>query len=204
MNNQFSEKLSRIIAFSKEEACRLGCKSIKSEHLLLGLLRDTDGNAMSILNNLSVNIDKIKEDIESVFNITEEITIQPDADIILDEDASKVLRFCILEARMLKSNFVDSEHLLLAILKENNNNAATILVNNNVSYSDVREALQIKPDVRDGFGFTDEDDEEDDAAFDGRNASGSERQSSVGMQQKRSSNDTPVLDNFGFDMTQAA
>ena len=204
MNNQFSEKLSRIIAFSKEEACRLGCKSIKSEHLLLGLLRDTDGNAMSILNNLSVNIDKIKEEIESVFNITEEITIQPDADIILDEDASKVLRFCILEARMLKSNFVDSEHLLLAILKENNNNAATILVNNNVSYSDVREALQIKPDVRDGFGFTDEDDEEDDAAFDGRNASGSERQSSVGMQQKRSSNDTPVLDNFGFDMTQAA
>ena len=204
MNNQFSEKLSRIIAFSKEEACRLGCKSIKSEHLLLGLLRDTDGNAMNILNNLSVNIDKIKEEIESVFNITEEITIQPDADIILDEDASKVLRFCILEARMLKSNFVDSEHLLLAILKENNNNAATILVNNNVSYSDVREALQIKPDVRDGFGFTDEDDEEDDAAFDGRNASGSERQSSVGMQQKRSSNDTPVLDNFGFDMTQAA
>ena len=138
MNNQFSEKLSRIIAFSKEEACRLGCKSIKSEHLLLRLLRDTDGNAMSILNNLSVNIDKIKEDIESVFNITEEITIQPDADIILDEDASKVLRFCILEARMLKSNFVDSEHLLLAILKENNNNAATILVINNVSYSDVR------------------------------------------------------------------
>ena len=203
MNNQFSENLSRIIAFSKEEACRLQCKSIKSEHLLLGLLRDTDGHAINILNNMSVNLEKIKEEIENVFSVSNEENIQYTSDVILDEDASKVLRFCILEARMLKSNYVDSEHLLLAILKEKNNNAATILSKNNVTYSDVRKAIQIKPDVRDGFGFTDEDDEDDEGINNKQNISG-QRQTTSETQQRRSSNDTPVLDNFGFDMTQAA
>ncbi len=202
MNNQFSENLSRIIAFSREEASRLSCKSIKSEHLLLGLLRDKDGTAMNILNNLSVDILKLKEDIERCFSVeTEGDNSQYTPDIILDEDASKVLRFCILEARMLKSNNVDSEHLLLAILKEKSNNAASILSQNNVTYSDVREALHIKPDVRDGFGFTDEDDEEEEESA--RNSSGA-RQAAADTKQKSSSNDTPVLDNFGFDMTQAA
>ena len=156
---------------------------------------------MSILNNLSVDILKLKEDIERCFSVeTGDNANQYTSDIILDEDASKVLRFCILEARMLKSNNVDSEHLLLAILKEKGNNAASILSQNNVTYSDVREALQIKPDVRDGFGFTDEDDEEEEES---RNKSAS-RQTAADTKQKSSSNDTPVLDNFGFDMTQAA
>lgn len=201
MNNQFSENMSRIIAYSKEEACRLRCKSIKSEHLLLGLLRDSDSHAAGILNGMSVNFEKLKEDIEKEFIVSNEDEPQT-TDIILDEDASRILRFCILEARMLKSNCVDTEHLLLAILKEKNNNAATILSKNNVTYSDVREALQIKPDVRDGFGFTDEDDDEEENIA-GRGNSTSQ-QAMSNMQQKRSSNDTPVLDNFGFDITQAA
>ena len=205
MNNQFSENMSRIMTFCKEEANRLRCKSIRSEHLLLGLLRDTDGRAAGILNSMSVDLAKLREEIESCFPLSGDDDTQSVSDVILDEDASKVLRFCILEARMLKSNLVDSEHLLLAILKEKNNNAATILAKNDVSYSDVREALQIKPDVRDGFGFTEEDDEEEDnPQSNGRGFSGSRQASSETTQQKRSSNDTPVLDNFGFDMTQAA
>ena len=193
------------MTFCKEEANRLRCKSIRSEHLLLGLLRDTDGRAAGILNSMSVNLAKLREEIESCFPLSGDDDTQSVSDVILDEDASKVLRFCILEARMLKSNLVDSEHLLLAILKEKNNNAATILAKNDVSYSDVREALQIKPDVRDGFGFTEEDDEEEDnPQSNGRGFSGSRQASSETTQQKRSSNDTPVLDNFGFDMTQAA
>ena len=205
------------MSFSKEEACRLRSKSIKSEHLLLGLLRDKDGNAASILNSMSVDFAKLREDIDNFFmsvdvadvdneseNVAGDEKAHDVSDVVLDEDASKVLRFCILEARMLKSNLVDTEHLLLAILKEKNNNAAAILTKNDVTYSDVREALQIKPDVRDGFGFTDEDDEEEDnSASSGRGFSNS-RQASSETQQKRSSNDTPVLDNFGFDMTQAA
>ena len=191
--------------FCKEEACRLRCKSIRSEHLLLGLLRDTDGRAAGILNSMSVDLAKLREEIESCFPLSGDDDAQNVSDVILDEDASKVLRFCILEARMLKSNLVDTEHLLLAILKEKNNNAASILEKNDVRYSDVREALQIKPDVRDGFGFTEEDDEEDDNLHsNGRGFSGSRQASSETTQQKRSSNDTPVLDNFGFDMTQAA
>ena len=191
--------------FCKEEACRLRCKSIRSEHLLLGLLRDTDGRAAGILNSMSVDLAKLREEIESCFPLSGDDDAQNVSDVILDEDASKVLRFCILEARMLKSNLVDTEHLLLAILKEKNNNAASILEKNDVRYSDVREALQIKPDVRDGFGFTEEDDEdEDNLNSNGRGFSGSRQASSETTQQKRSSNDTPVLDNFGFDMTQAA
>lgn len=193
------------MTFSKEEACRLRCKSIRSEHLLLGLLRDTDGHAASILNSMSVNLVKLREEIEKTFLLSDDDDLQNISDVILDEDASKVLRFCILEARMLKSNLVDSEHLLLAILKEKNNNAAAILAKNDVTYSGVREALQIKPDVRDGFGFTEEDDEEEDNLHSngGRGFSGS-RQASSDTRQNRPSNDTPVLDNFGFDMTQAA
>ena len=191
--------------FCKEEACRLRCNSIRSEHLLLGLLRDTDGRAAGILNSMSVDLAKLREEIESCFPLSGDDDAQNVSDVILDEDASKVLRFCILEARMLKSNLVDTEHLLLAILKEKNNNAASILEKNDVRYSDVREALQIKPDVRDGFGFTEEDDEdEDNLSSNGRGFSGSRQASSETTQQKRSSNDTPVLDNFGFDMTQAA
>ncbi|MBR2607001.1 MAG: ATP-dependent Clp protease ATP-binding subunit [Bacteroidaceae bacterium] len=205
MNNQFSENMSRIMTFSKEEASRLRCKSIRSEHLLLGLLRDTDGHATSILNSMSVDLVKLREEIESFFPHKDEENSDNISDVILDEDASKVLRFCILEARMLKSNLVDTEHLLLAILKEKNNNAAAILEKNDVTYSDVREALQIKPDVRDGFGFTEEDDEEEDSfGSSGRGGFSGSRQAAPDTQQKRSSNDTPVLDNFGFDMTQAA
>ena len=193
------------MTFSKEEACRLRCKSIRSEHLLLGLLRDTDGHAANILNSMSVDLVKLREEIESSFPLSDEENADNISDVILDEDASKVLRFCILEARMLKSNLVDTEHLLLAILKEKNNNAAAILEKNDVNYSDVREALQIKPDVRDGFGFTEEDDEEEESFnAGGRSGLSGSRQASSDTQQKRSSNDTPVLDNFGFDMTQAA
>ena len=193
------------MTFSKEEACRLRCKSIRSEHLLLGLLRDTDGHAANILNSMSVDLVKLREEIESSFPLSDEENADNISDVILDEDASKVLRFCILEARMLKSNLVDTEHLLLAILKEKNNNAAAILEKNDVNYSDVREALQIKPDVRDGFGFTEEDDEEEESFnVGGRSGLSGSRQASSDTQQKRSSNDTPVLDNFGFDMTQAA
>ena len=193
------------MTFSKEEACRLRCKSIRSEHLLLGLLRDTDGHAANILNSMSVDLVKLREEIESSFPLSDEENTDNISDVILDEDASKVLRFCILEARMLKSNLVDTEHLLLAILKEKNNNAAAILEKNDVNYSDVREALQIKPDVRDGFGFTEEDDEEEESFnAGGRSGLSGSRQASSDTQQKRSSNDTPVLDNFGFDMTQAA
>ena len=141
MNNQFSENLSRIMTFSKEEACRLRCKSIRSEHLLLGLLRDTDGHAANILNSMSVDLVKLREEIESSFPLSDEENTDNISDVILDEDASKVLRFCILEARMLKSNLVDTEHLLLAILKEKNNNAAAILEKNDVNYSDVREEI---------------------------------------------------------------
>lgn len=192
------------MAFSKEEACRLRCRSIRSEHLLLGLLRDTDGHATSILNSMSVDLVKLKEEIEKSFSLSDEENTQNSSDVILDEDASKVLRFCILEARMLKSNLVDTEHLLLAILKEKNNNAAAILEKNDVTYSDVREALHIKPDVRDGFGFTEEDDEEEENFNSGNRGFSGSHQTTQDTQQKRSSNDTPVLDNFGFDMTKAA
>lgn len=99
------------MTFSKEEASRLRCKSIRSEHLLLGLLRDTDGHATSILNSMSVDLVKLREEIESFFPHKDEENSDNISDVILDEDASKVLRFCILEARMLKSNLVDTEHL---------------------------------------------------------------------------------------------
>ena len=199
MNNQFSENLSRIIAFSKEEADRLRCSSISTEHLLLGLLRDVGGNAMNILDNMSVDFYKLREDLEQNITALQDENHSPSKDVVLDENASKVLRFSILEARMLKSNNVDTEHLLLAILKEKSNSVASILSNHNVTYTDVREALHTKPDVRDGFGFTDEDDEEDE-----KMGASTPYNAPSDSKEKQSSGETPVLDNFGFDVTKAA
>lgn len=200
MNNQFSENISRIITYSKEEADRLRCSSITTELLLLGLLRDSNGNAANILTTMSVDLLKLREELESRLTTQGEENFVATAEVILDENASKVLRFCILEARMLKSNCVDTEHLLLAILKEKTNSAAALLAENNVTYTDVREALHIKPDVRDGFGFTDEDDEEEENSGSTFGA----QQTHSETRQKQATGDTPVLDNFGFDMTKAA
>lgn len=206
MSNQFSQRVSDIITYSKEEANRLRNRYIGPEHLLLGMLRDGGGKAIEILMKLDIDLKQVKTRLESFLKDVEDDTLLPDADIPLSPMAAKILKMCMLEARLLKSATADTEHVLLAILKDGDNLAATVLEENKVSYQSVFEQLSMKStNPNSGMGFT-EDDEEDEEEM---NMSRSSHGSGVGSPSaqtasKKPSNDTPVLDNFGMDMTRAA
>ena len=168
MNNQFSQRVSDIIVYSKEEANRLRSRYIGPEHLLLGMLRDGEGKAIEILSKLNTNLAAIKQQIEAQLKAETDDMLLPDTEVPLSNDAAKILKMCILEARGMKSNIADTEHVLLAILREKNNMAASVLESNNVNYVKVLEQATLQPDINSGMGFTeDDDDEEDDSDDDG-------------------------------------
>ena len=212
MDSQFSQRVSDIITYSREEATRLRNRYIGPEHLLLGMLRDGGGKAIEILRRLGTDLGGVKARLEACLrdhtNI-EEGNMPPvaEADITLSPLAARILKMCILEARLLKSPKADAEHMLLAILKDGDNLAATVLEENQVDYQSVYELLSMKsPNPRAGMGFTedDEEDEEDMGMARSGGSGNSGAQASPQTTSRKPTNDTPVLDNFGIDMTRAA
>ena len=203
MNNELSQKITEILSLGKEEATRLRSKTINPEHLLLGIIRRGKGSALDILGSMNINLGELKESIEKHFAPIS--ADQPyDESVEMSLSTARVLRFCTLEARAFKT-IADAEHLLLGILKEKNNLAAEILEANNVTYPKIFDIIKSTTtdksnSVTNGFGFTDNDDEEEEKLPSNSNTS----QHTTGTQQAKSSNDTPVLDNFGTDMTKAA
>ena len=207
MNNQFTPRVSDIIMYSKEEANRLENTFIGPEHLLLGLIREGEGKAIEILFNLHIDLKELKKEIENKLRSIETTKLNNE-DINFNDDASKILKLCILEARQQKSETVDSEHILLAIMRQKSNQASLILNEHNVTYEKVLEMLTFQPETpKSGLGFDDEDEEEDGTLM-GRpsdSMSGnSTQQQTRSAQQKKTANSTPILDNFGIDMTRAA
>ncbi|MCI1648495.1 MAG: ATP-dependent Clp protease ATP-binding subunit [Bacteroides sp.] len=203
MTNQFSQRVSDIITYSKEEANRLKNNYIGPEHLLLGMLRDGGGKAIEILLKLDIDLDRVKKRLEGFLKEFEDDELLPNADIPLSPITAKILKMCMLEARLLKNTVADTEHVLLAILKDGNNLAATVLEENHVDYGSVYGQLSLKTNPNAGMGFTEDDEDEEDMNMASRSSQSSSSQSST-QTSKKSSNDTPVLDNFGIDMTQAA
>lgn len=206
MNNQFSQRVSDIILYSKEEANRLRNKHIGPEHLLLGMLRDGGGKAIELLIKLDIDLKQVKNRLESFLKEMEDDTLLPDAEIPLSPIATKILKMCMLEARLLKSETADAEHVLLAVLKDGDNLAATVLEENEVDYQSVFEQLSMKPtNPSAGMGFPEDDeDEEEDMSLSRSSNNPGAGSSSAQTAAKKPSNDTPVLDNFGMDMTRAA
>ena len=204
MNNQFSQRVSDIIVYSKEEANRLRSRHIGPEHLLLGLLRDGEGKAIEILSKLNTNLAAVKQQIEARLKTEADDMLLPDAEIPLSNDAAKILKMCILEARGMRSNIADTEHVLLAILRERNNMAASVLEANDVNYVKVLEQATLQPDVNSGMGFPEDDDDEEMSSPRSGGSGSEERQQQAQTASKKPANDTPVLDNFGTDMTKAA
>lgn len=204
MNNQFSQRVSDIIVYSKEEANRLRSRYIGPEHLLLGMLRDGEGKAIEILSKLNPNLTAIKQQIEAQLKVEADDMLLPDAEVSLSNDAAKILKMCILEARGMKSNIADTEHVLLAILREKKNVAASILEANNINYAKVLEQVTLQPDINAGM-FTEDDDEDEEMSSPRSSGRGNtEERQQAQTASKKPSNDTPVLDNFGTDMTKAA
>ena len=205
MRNEFSQKITEILSLSKEEATRLRSRTINPEHLLLGIIRKEKCSAVDILCGMEVDVMEIKQRIEQQITDTQAPDAPGSDEVEMSMSTARILRFATLEARSRKVN-ADSEHLLLGILRERNNVAYDILDASSVTYQKVTDIIKSKmPDtnggnITGGFGFTDQDD--DDESLPSSNAGNA--QHTYQKQQTKPSNDTPVLDSFGVDMTKAA
>ena len=202
MNNQFTQRVSDIIMYSKEEANRLRNSYIGPEHLLLGLIREGEGKAIEILFNLQINLQDIKNQLETIVKNNVENDTTYDENISFNDKASKVLKLCILEAKLLRNIAADSEHILLAIMKVKDNTAFHVLESNGVTYEKIK--LTLQPDPHAGLGFSEDEDEDEDIRQSPSSNKSNAAQQQARPAQKKPANDTPVLDNFGTDMTKAA
>ena len=172
------------------------------------MIREGEGKAIEILFNLQIDLKKLKNEIEQKLQDTSENHFTKEA-INFNDSASKILKLCILEARQQKSESVDSEHILLAIMRQKDNQASRILEGHDVTYEKVLEMLTFQPErPQAGLGFDDDEDEEDDTLMrrpqEPLSGNGSTQQQTRATQQKKTANNTPILDNFGIDMTRAA
>ncbi|HQJ90068.1 MAG TPA: Clp protease N-terminal domain-containing protein, partial [Paludibacteraceae bacterium] len=198
MNTEFSQRVKDVLAYSKEEAERLGNNYIGPEHLLLGIIRDGEGPAIDALLSMKVDIAKIKSFIESKIRTDNESSIG--MDIPLTSATEKILKVVCLEARALRSDIIDTDHLLLAIMKNNVSIATEALQSEKVNYASF--LAMIKKDIRMSAGIEDEDEFDEPQFSKGNNK---EKGSTFGATTaQKSDNQTPVLDNFGSDMTKAA
>ena len=200
MASQFSPKVSEILAFSREEATRLASRSVGPEHLLLGLLRTRTGPVIDVFNRLDINLSTVKTALEN--RVREDELGMPitTSELVLNEKASNILKLAVLEARIQRTTRVDEQHLLLAILHDQvDNGAKHVLELNNMNYEDVLTLLSVK----DGIGLPEEDYEEEEK----RNTSGamgSQSNTTTTQTTAKVKSKTPVLDNFGTDLTEYA
>ena len=209
MNNPFTPRVSDIINYSKEEAIRLRNSYIGPEHLLLGILREGEGKAIEVLFNLQIDLKQLKIEMENRLPAFQEGDTIGNNELNFNDVASRILKLCILESKQMKCEAVDSEHILLAIMRQKNNKASQLLEEHEVTYDKVLEMLTLQPDApRAGLGFEEDEDEEDDRGMLQRpqNPQGqsSNTQQTRTTQQKKTANETPLLDNFGTDLTRAA
>ena len=206
MTSQFSPKVSEILAFSREEAARLASRSVGPEHLLLGMLRSTEGPVIDLFHRLNLNLQSVKTDLEQ--RVREDEIGMPihTSDLVLNEKASNILKLAVLEARIQRTTKVDEQHLLLAILHDAvNNGAKQVLELNNMNYEDVMAMLHApmkENSITNGIGLPDEEEDEFEDATTSKSAASSA--SNTATAQKKPASKTPVLDTFGTDLTAAA
>ena len=207
MTSQFSQNVSQVLAFSREEATRLASRSVGPEHLLLGILRDQNQTIMDLFHQQGVNLQSVKAELE--MSVREDEPAEPinTRDLVLNERASSILKLAVLEARIQHTQVVDIEHLLLAILHDSvDNGAKKILETNNMTYEDTINYLKAQTTpTQNGIGLPDEEEDEE---TDGTLSNGRGTQNSSGShtttQARKTESKTPVLDNFSTDLTKAA
>jgi ATP-dependent Clp protease ATP-binding subunit ClpC len=199
MDNNFSAQVKEIISYSREEALRLGNDFIGTEHLVLGLIRDGENTAIKILKSLNVDLYELRKEIELAVKDKTGKNIANINSLPLTKQAEKVIRITVLEAKANKSPLVESEHLMLSILKNKENIATQILNQFDVDYDMFKNELgYVKTDPK--ADFQDDDPEE----FDEEKKSYSQQQRSTKGAASQPKSKTPVLDNFGRDITRLA
>lgn len=208
MSNEFTQQVSDIVVYGKEEANRLQNDHIEPEHLLLGILRDGECKAAEILKSFYLDLKGIKNELEIQLR---EKSIQGNysQDITFSEEASKILTLSKLEAKLMNNEKVDTPHILLAIMRDNQNNAYKILDKNDVTYEKIIDRLKQEEAPFDGLDFNDDEEEEGigrrgdaDKSNDGFGSSANRQTTQT--EQKQAEGDTPYLDNYGIDLTKAA
>ena len=201
MTSQFSPKVSEILAYSREEAARLASQSVAPEHLLLGLLRMKEGPVMNVFQRLGIDLQHLKTELED--RVRQDEIGMPifTQQLVLNEKASNILKLAVLEARIQHTTRVEEQHLLLAILHDQTDTGAKqVLEMNNINYEDVLTLLSVK----NGIGLPDEDYEEEESSNASASSSSQSANTTQTTTQQKTKSKTPVLDNFGTDLTQQA
>jgi len=196
MEAKFSPQVKDVISFSREEALRLGHDYIGTEHLLLGLIREGDGMAIKILRSLGVDTGKLRRSIEDAVRGTSSVTVNL-GNIPLTKQAEKVLKITYLEAKIFKSDLIGTEHLLLSVLRDDDNIASQILLQYGVTYDVFKQEVEVN---KNGF----RDDISNSASTGGDDDYREEESFSTPKKVSDIKSKTPVLDNFGRDLTKAA
>ncbi len=206
MDDNFSPRVKDVIAYSKEEALRLGHDFIGTEHLMLGLLRDGNGKAINILNALDIDLNHLRRKVEilSPANPNTTITSNEKKNLHLTRQAERALKTTFLEAKLFQSTSINTAHLLLCILRNENDPTTKLLNKLKVDYDNVKDQFKSMITNDDNYDditgspkaeFPDDDAQQDDASKDIFN-------SPTSKTNKKSK--TPVLDNFGRDLTAMA
>lgn len=203
MTSQFSHKVSEILAFSREEAYRLASRSVGPEHIVLGILREKNSLLSNLFQRMNIDEKNVKSELESKVKKDEVVESIITSELVLNEQASNILKLAVLEARIQHTQLVDVQHLILAILHDQiNNGAKEILEYNNMNYEDTLSYLKTQMSsnqtATDGYGMPDE--EEEDEAM----PTGNKKQTYTKTANGEAKSKTPVLDNFSTDLTQAA
>ncbi len=198
MDNNFSTQVKEIISFSREEALRLGNDFIGTEHLLLGLIREGENTAIKILKSFNIDLYELRKEIELAVKDKTGKNIANINSLPLTKQAEKVIRVTVLEAKALKSATVETEHLMLSILKNKENIATQILNQFDVDYDLFRNELGVVKSNEPRADFSDENDDDFDEEKKFSQSKG--RQAAAGTAKSK----TPVLDNFGRDITRLA
>lgn len=211
MTSQFSQKVSEILAYSKEEAISLNSHVICPEHLLLGLLRRRDKAINELLEHFNFDcetiIRKIKNDLRNENKSSlDSAEVTNNQDVTLSEETSNILKLSVLEARKMSSEFVEDTHLLLAMLRDPHDSYPKRIFNDfNVNYDDILDLMSNNSheETKSGLDLTDDDD--DDLITGGKaDNDNNAQQARTTVNTKSQNSKTPILDNFGTDMTKAA
>ncbi len=196
MDSKFSQKMKDILAYSKEEAIRLNNNHIGVEHIFLGILREGEGLAIDTLNNMGLDLFGIKKSVETKIRIKGEDEINDYENIPLLKNAENTLKIVYLEARSMNNEAINTGHLLLAILRDESNIITMTLNEHNINYENVKSMIQ-KEQTK---GMADHNFDDNEGDFSGHPEGPTNPKSNI----PKSTSDTPVLDNFGIDLTKAA
>lgn len=200
MEAKFSPRVKDVITFSREEALRLGHDYIGTEHLLLGIIREGEGSAIKLLRSIGISLPDLRKEVESMTAASSRKTNSNLSNIPLVKQAERALKITYLEAKIFKSSVIGTEHLLLSILKDEDSVATKAMMKFNIDYETIKREIEVngsnlgmEPRAENPQGGPPDEENEEEGAFGGA--------------QKRIDNTkskTPVLDNFGRDLTKIA